>query len=140
MTNSRRRIAAVLAVMVAAGVAATGARAAAARADEAHARADARALRTAERMRRDEAARVGGDLRFYQARVAQDPYGANDRAKVASLYLQRARNTGDYQDYLHAEAAARASLAARGTHNAPGLTTLAGALMAQHRFGEARVA
>jgi len=91
-------------------------------------------------MRAADAARRDADLRFYQARVAQDPYGANDRARVAALFMQRARETGEYQDYLNAEAAARASLAARGTHNAPALVALAGALIAQHRFVEARAA
>ncbi|SOD03316.1 Tetratricopeptide repeat-containing protein [bacterium JGI 053] len=134
------RIGAVLAVAALAGVGATGARAAALRADDARTRATAEALRAVERARAAEGARRDADLRFYQVRVAQDPYGANDRARVAALFMQRARETGDYQDYLNAEAAARASLAARGGHNAPALVTLAGALMAQHRFVEARAA
>lgn len=134
------RMLVVLGVAALAGAGATGARAAALRGEEARVRATADALRTIERVRAAEGARRDADLAFYQARAAQDPWGAGDRARVAALYLQRARETGDYPDYLHAEAAARASLAARRTHNAPGLVALAGALMAQHRFVEARAA
>ena len=137
MMTSRRRIAAVLAVTMLAGAGASAARAAVLHAEDARARATADALRAVERVRAAEAVRRDADLRFYQARVAQDPWGANDRARVAALFMQRARETGDYQDYLNAEEAARASLAARGGHNAPALVTLAGALMAQHRFVEA---
>lgn len=138
MRNRRGRMWMVLAMTGVAAVGATGARAAALRADEARDRRTADALRTADRLRRDEAARLDADLRFYRARVAADPWAANDRARVAALLLQRARNTGDYADYLQAEAAARASLAARGGRNAAAQVSLVGALMAQHRFAEAR--
>jgi tetratricopeptide (TPR) repeat protein len=122
---------ALLAVVAGAGVGAGTAR----RADAAQAR---RAEIAAERGRAEEAARRDADFGFYQARVAADPWGAGDRARLAGLYLRRARETGDYADFLHAEAAARASLAARAVHNAPARVALAGALMAQHRFAEAR--
>ncbi len=78
------------------------------------------------------------DITFYEARVAHDPDGAMDRMRVASLYLQRAREGGSEADLARAEAAARASLVRRRAHNAPALAVLAGTLLAQHRFTEAR--
>jgi len=131
-------------ILVAAGVMAIGAasvvsaRAAMARDGAAHAREQAAAVRSAALLREREAARGEADIAFYQARVAQDPYGAADRARLAGLYAQRARETGAYDDYLRAEREARASLAARTERNAAARVSLAGALMAQHRFSEAR--
>lgn len=80
------------------------------------------------------------DIRFYLERVARDPHGASDRMTLASLYLQHARETGDYEDNLRAEAYARASLGMRHAHNAHAFALLASALLAQHRFPEARQA
>lgn len=78
------------------------------------------------------------DIAFYTARAAGDPEGAWDRAQLAELYLQRARETSDYQDYLSAERLAREALALRTEHNEQGFVMLAASLMAQHRFVEAR--
>ncbi len=78
------------------------------------------------------------DIEFYQARVERDPDGALDRMRLASLYLQRARERGSDTDLSRAEAAARASLARRRAHNGSALAVLSGALLAQHRFVEAR--
>ncbi|MGH7629410.1 MAG: tetratricopeptide repeat protein [Gemmatimonadales bacterium] len=80
------------------------------------------------------------DIAFYEARVARDPDGALDRMRLASLYLQRARDRASDADLARAEAAARASLTRRRAHNAPALAVLAGALLAQHRFVDAREA
>jgi tetratricopeptide (TPR) repeat protein len=80
------------------------------------------------------------DIAFYERRVAEDPYGGSDRARLAFLYLQRARETGEYQDFRRAEATARASVEARGRRNAGGRLALASSLLAQHRFAEARAA
>jgi len=85
----------------------------------------------------DAARRRDSDIGFYTARVARDPIGAADRARLAALYLQRARETGDFGDYGRAEALARRSLALRLAHNAPAYALLASALLAQHRFTEA---
>ncbi|MEO6525866.1 MAG: tetratricopeptide repeat protein [Gemmatimonadaceae bacterium] len=78
------------------------------------------------------------DVAFYEARAAGDPEGAADRTHLAALYLQRARETSDEQDYLRAEQTARASLGLRTKRNDAASVVLASALLAQHRFAEAR--
>ncbi len=80
------------------------------------------------------------DIAFFERRVAADPIGAADRARLAALYLQRGRETGDFGDYRRAERLARRSLALRVAHNANTYGTLTAALLAQHRFVEARAA
>lgn len=77
------------------------------------------------------------DIRFFEARVARDPYGARDRAMLAALYLDRARKDGGEPDLERAEALARASLRTRSAHNDGAVAVLASSLMAQHRFIEA---
>ncbi len=78
------------------------------------------------------------DIAFFEARAARDPESATDRTRLAALYVQRARETSDEQDYLRAERAARASLALRTRRNGAASVVLASALLAQHRFTEAR--
>jgi tetratricopeptide (TPR) repeat protein len=78
------------------------------------------------------------DITFYESRVATDPEGATDRARLAALYLQRARDGNVYEDYLRADSVARASLALRSGRNEGALAVLTSALLAQHRFSEAR--
>jgi len=134
----RRRAIAFIEVVSVAAIAATAAHAAGAHQGTVRERREAQALDAVARLRARETARAEADLRFYQARVAQDPFGAADRAKLAGLYAQRARETGEYEDYLRAEREARASLDARRERNAPARVALAGALMSQHRFAEAR--
>jgi tetratricopeptide (TPR) repeat protein len=80
------------------------------------------------------------DIQFYLERAARDPQGAADRVTLAGLYLQHARETGSYEDYPRAEQYARTSLGMRHQHNARAFALLASALLAQHRFEEARVA
>ena len=80
------------------------------------------------------------DIALFERRAGEDPYGAGDRARLAYLYLQRARETGDYEDFRRAEAQARASLALRQARNGPARLALASSLLAQHRFAEARAA
>lgn len=80
------------------------------------------------------------DIAFYLERAARDPRGAADRVNLAGLYLQHARETGTFEDYQRAEAYARASLGMRHAHNARAFSLLASALLAQHRFDEARQA
>jgi Tfp pilus assembly protein PilF len=77
------------------------------------------------------------DISFYQARAARDPHGATDRAQLARLYLQRARETGDFHDLVHAEESARSSLSVRRGRNGAAYAVLAASLMGQHRFLEA---
>jgi tetratricopeptide (TPR) repeat protein len=76
------------------------------------------------------------DIEFFRSRIARDTLSARDYGELARLYLQRARETGDNQDLLQAESAARRSLALRGSRNQAALQVLASSLMAQHRFQE----
>jgi tetratricopeptide (TPR) repeat protein len=78
------------------------------------------------------------DIEFYRSRVARDSLSARDYGELGRLYLQRARETGDNEDLLRAEAQARQSLALRGSRNQASLQVLASTLLAQHRFEEAR--
>ena len=120
-----------LGLLTLAAVAAGGATARSVRAREA-ARAAAVALARSEDTRRRDA-----DIAFFAGRVAADPMGAADRSRLAALYLQRGRETGDFEDYRRAEALARRSLELRVAHNARTYVVLASALLAQHRFTEA---
>lgn len=78
------------------------------------------------------------DIAFYTTRAERDSQSALDRARLAVLYLQRSRESGDPHDAIRAEEAARSSLALRRSHNSPTVVTLIGALLEQHRFTEAR--
>ena len=80
------------------------------------------------------------DIAFFEARVQRDPYGARDRAALGALYLARARAQGSEADLERAEALARESWERRDKRNPDALPLLIGALMAQHKFGEARTA
>jgi tetratricopeptide (TPR) repeat protein len=80
------------------------------------------------------------DIALFERRAAEDPFSAGDRARLAYLYLQRARETGDYEDFRRAEAQARASIERRGQNNGSARLGLASSLLAQHRFAEARTA
>lgn len=102
-----------------------------------HATERARIEAAAESMQ--EAAVRDADIAFFTARAARDPYGAGDRARVASLLLARARATGRYEDLVSAEESARTSLALRRDRNRGGTLVLTNALMGQHRFREALV-
>ena len=79
------------------------------------------------------------DIALFAARAEEDPYSAADRARLASLYLQRSRETGDFEDYRRAERSARASLELRPQRNAGALLILSSSLLAQHRFTDALV-
>jgi tetratricopeptide (TPR) repeat protein len=78
------------------------------------------------------------DIAFYEARVVRDPYGALDRAALGALYLGRGKATGSETDYRRAERLARESFRTRRRRNDHAASVLTGALMAQHRFVEAR--
>ncbi|HYW09380.1 MAG TPA: tetratricopeptide repeat protein [Longimicrobium sp.] len=77
------------------------------------------------------------DIEFFEARAKADPYSGSDRGRLAYLYLQRGRETGEYEDYRRAETAARASLAARTHRNEGAYLTLASSQLAQHHFADA---
>lgn len=85
----------------------------------------------------DEARIRDADIEFYSARAQRDPTGATDLAMLSSLYLERARATGDASDAVRAERAARKSFAHRSAHNDRALSVLSSSLMAQHRFADA---
>ncbi|MEW5914920.1 MAG: tetratricopeptide repeat protein [Gemmatimonadota bacterium] len=101
-----------------------------------------RARAAAEMARNAAAARIELDIRskdieFYKKRATEDPESAEDRAMVAGLYLQRARETGDINDYRSAERYADSSLTLRRERNGKAQLTFASALLAQHKFPEA---
>jgi tetratricopeptide (TPR) repeat protein len=84
-----------------------------------------------------EAAVLDSDIVFYSARVARDPEGALDRARLGALYLQRARQTGSPEDLARAEQVARESFGIRTRKNNMALQVLTFSLLGQHRFAEA---
>jgi tetratricopeptide (TPR) repeat protein len=88
----------------------------------------------------DERAVRNADIRFHANRAARDPLSAADRAQVAGLYLQRARETGNADDYGWAQAWAESSLAIRRDRNGKAQLVLASSLLARHRFPEALAA
>jgi tetratricopeptide (TPR) repeat protein len=100
-------------------------------------RAEARARAEANAESAREAEVRTADIAFFTARAERDPWSAGDRARLAILLLARARATGQYEDLVAAEAAARASLALRHDRNRGGALVLTNALMGQHRFREA---
>lgn len=85
----------------------------------------------------EQAAITGQAISFYEARVRDDRRAAADRANLAGLYLQRSRETGDFEDVIRAEETARQSLAVRAKFNSKAFRMLAASLLAQHRFTEA---
>jgi tetratricopeptide (TPR) repeat protein len=130
----RRAIVTVVAAAAAAAGSWWGAarHAAVGRAREAAALAAAAAGAAAESDRRAQ------DIAFFERRAAQDPQGAWDRAQLAALYVQRARETSDFGDYLRADSLARVSIAMRSARNEEAYVMLTASLLAQHRFAEAR--
>jgi len=79
---------------------------------------------------------LDADIAFYEERAATDPTSAGDHAKLALLFLERVRVSGDQGDAERAEQAARRSLAARTRHNDGAVALLASSLLEQHRFAE----
>ncbi len=127
MTRTRWIVAACLAVLVA-GLA------------EAAARRPARAAASIGMSYREERNIRDQDIAFYEARIARDPTGALDLVRVGSLYLNRARATGEEADLMHAEEAARRSLSNRSERNEGAWQLLVAAFLGQHRFLEAKEA
>ncbi len=85
-----------------------------------------------------EAALRAEDIALFERRSLEDPFGASDRARLATLFLQRARETGNVEDYRRAETKARESLGLRTERNGGARLALASSLLAMHRFPEAR--
>jgi len=104
-----------------------------------------RRARASERARAVAAATLDRRSRQDQVRVwtevlRADPSSALALGQLAALNVQLARETGQESHYPVAEEMARRSLALRTRQNAGTYLTLATALLAQHRFSEARVA
>lgn len=93
-----------------------------------------RVAREAARLERDVRER---DIALYEKRATEDPASAADRAQLAGLYLQRARDTGDPAYFLRAEDAARRALALRTDRNGKAYLVLASSLLARHEFAQA---
>ena len=74
---------------------------------------------------------------FYERQVASDPDDQVTLRMLAAAYLQRFRERNDLGDVVRAENAAQRSLRLQPLGNDAADTTLAGALVAYHRFNEA---
>ncbi|MEO8577116.1 MAG: tetratricopeptide repeat protein [Gemmatimonadales bacterium] len=133
--KSRRAATAAAVIVIATAAAAwiEASRASAAPAASAHDVAVSRKASQEERNVREQI------IQFYQLRADADTESAGDRAALAALYLERAREGGDFADVLRAEALARKSLLLREAHNSETKLILASALLEQHRFPEALV-
>lgn len=99
----------------------------------------ARQLSSARAFAAGERTRLEQDIKFYERRAAEDTISAADRSTLASLYLERSRETGDFSDVTRAETLARKSLALREAHNSQTKMVLASSLLEQHRFQDALV-
>lgn len=89
------------------------------------------AQREAERAQRDV------QIRVWNQALAADSASAVSMGQLAALHLQRARESGVFDEYLKAESLARRSLSARTRRNAATAVTLTNSLLAQHRFTDA---
>ena len=77
-------------------------------------------------------------IRVWNQALAADSLSAVAMGQLAALHMQRARESGSYNDYLIAEGFARKSLGTRTQRNGKTAVTLVSILLAQHRFLEAR--
>ena len=82
---------------------------------------------------------LDSNIAFYEGVARRDPSGGMALGTLALFYMRRARATGDYQDILRSEDAARRSLGNRGAHNTKARQALAASLLSEHRFGDALV-
>jgi tetratricopeptide (TPR) repeat protein len=80
---------------------------------------------------------LDSNIAFYEGVATRDPTGGMALGQLALFYMRRARATGDYQDVLRSEGAARRSLGNRGAHNTRARQALAASLLSEHRFGDA---
>jgi tetratricopeptide (TPR) repeat protein len=74
---------------------------------------------------------------FWEGRAKRYPDRFLEHRELAGAYLARQRETGDINDAVRAERAARRSVELQARGNVPALNRLARALLAQHRFPEA---
>jgi tetratricopeptide (TPR) repeat protein len=82
-------------------------------------------------------ATVRKTVEFWEGRVRKLPGRFLEHRELAGAYLARQRETGDVQDAVRAERAARHSLELLPRGNVAALTRLARSLLGQHRFPEA---
>jgi tetratricopeptide (TPR) repeat protein len=80
---------------------------------------------------------LDSSIAFYEGVAQRDSSGGMALGQLALFYMRRARATGDYQDVLRSESAARKSLENRGAHNTRARQALAASLLSEHRFGDA---
>jgi tetratricopeptide (TPR) repeat protein len=82
--------------------------------------------------------RTDGVIRFYQAKVKEDPLSFSNFNRLAAAYLQKARETGDLTYYQLAGKAVEESLKLESSHAeaASGLGLRAAVLFSQHGFAE----
>jgi tetratricopeptide (TPR) repeat protein len=76
---------------------------------------------------------AANQIRFWEPRLQRDPENHIARARLASAYLNRARSTGDFADYLRAETVLT-PLADRQPPDPTVLTLLSSIKAAQHQF------
>ena len=77
-------------------------------------------------------------IAVWNTALAADPTSALVLGQLAALHMQRGREGGTFDEYVEAEKLARRSLARRTNHNSGTAATLISALLAQHRFTDAR--
>ena len=77
-------------------------------------------------------------IKVWNQALAADPTSALVLGQLAALHLQRGREGGAFDEYVEAEKLARRSLGKRTNRNSGTAATLVSALLAQHRFVEAR--
>ncbi|MFM9873902.1 MAG: hypothetical protein ACKVQS_10620 [Fimbriimonadaceae bacterium] len=82
--------------------------------------------------------KLGKNVSFSKQRVERDPQGAIGLAMLSESYLAVARVSDDDDAAKNAEAAARASLRVRTVNNARAARRLTEALLAQHKFKDAK--
>ncbi|MBC7563020.1 MAG: hypothetical protein H7305_08895 [Gemmatimonadaceae bacterium] len=78
-------------------------------------------------------------IAVWNTALVADPASALVLGQLAALHLQRGREGGTFDEYVEAERLARRSLARRTNRNSGTAATLISALLAQHRFTDARM-
>ncbi|MEO5589127.1 MAG: tetratricopeptide repeat protein [Gemmatimonadaceae bacterium] len=78
-------------------------------------------------------------IAVWKKALAADSESAIALGQLAGLYMQRGRESGDESNYATAAEYAQRSVNLRSNRNGAAFVTLASALLAQHRFVEARV-
>jgi len=80
---------------------------------------------------------LDSNIAFYEGVARRDSTGGMALGQLALFYMRRARATGDFEDVLRSETAARKSLNNRNAHNTRARQALVASLLSEHRFGDA---